>query len=852
MSVGLSARQRGSRRELRRRYWFPCAGYWSSRSRDWLPPNVITGASTADSVNCLVSSQDGNVFPRRGIAYYGETDPTAQVGLLEAVTKNLSMNMMCRHMLDVQYPSTTPGTISGPTALYTDALDTGHFGQILALTSTQGTRKVLGHEMGTLASPGTTHYPRSVDLTKPNFRMVPIPYLAGGSGTQATGYNRCAFPLHRALLAGGSMKMVHAGDELLWGSLHGTPGKWDRKSNPSTSTGSEVVHIAPWGNRPPLFAPIVSAANASTGTNDQVWWDGDQFYMSIVFRYKDGSFSAPFQPHQSSTLAAPNGLVTVGSTSGTAAYRSLSLIGIAIGGRDVAARLLCRTRKTNVSTATTRPTAMTPAGATSDIDAAGRKLYVFAVINNNTQTTYTMTESNDDFSLVDNATALSPFHIWPLPARHAFDMERRVGLGYTRRANPCAIILAPTRAASPGSTRFNLNVPEDANPAIQSPYGGYALCWRITVDTSGVAVLWCRAASIGSSAISGFSIVLGGTQTIQDVIDGINNDVLSSTDLGYGEWAAQPAPGTETNILSDYLAPTSVNLALCILSASPTVTKSANLAFADIAVGMRVRLVSGTGSVPARTVVIGKASDNSLTIGDENGNPVNATAGTATLEFWSDTGDDDWSTDTATWGVGNVRSFCGAWPAVIALKGSYIDSLGIDKQGLLITSASPGNAQLAPQAFFNLPANRMSAPLDAGIFMGAAPVFPNAVACYSDWIYVLRNVRNTNTGEDQDYHLYPFSPKGRGCIQSGTIVSGSGWAGYLTRDGYVVTDGNTEVPISDALLDPAHGGRGILAYPCVTLSSTNGVADLPQHQTAFAYVHDGTLRLSFEPNAAIA
>jgi len=763
---------------------------------------------------------------------------------LEAVTKNLSMNMIARHALDVQYPSATPGSIVGPTYLYTDRDDTGHFGQLYVLTSTQGTRKVMGHEMGTLASPGTTHYPRSTASVRPNFRMIPLPYMAGGSGTQATGYSRCTYPLQRALVAGGSMKLHQADGKVFWPSLHGTGGKWDRRSNPSTSTGSEQVHVGPWGHTPPLFAPYLLSETAAGGTNDQIWWDGDQFVPSVVFEMEDGSYSRPYI-NRSLSIAAR--LITVGTGlhTSSAAFQSITLGGIAVGPPGTRARLLLRTRKVNISTVGTRPVGMTPLGATSDIDAAGRKLYVFARIGNNTQTTYVMTESNDDSSLEDNPIAVDLFSSWPLPARHCFELERRVAIGYTRKQQLPAIILAPTSS----SAIFDINVPEDTAAGTDTPYGQYANCVRLFRNNVGTITLQVRQATIGAAGIATGSVNITATKTIQDVIDEINNNGVYAS-FGSGNWAAQPAPGTDPNILASYLAPTAMEINPCTLGTTSTITSSG--LFADVAIGMRLRVQSGTGTIPTNAVVIGKTDDSTVTIGTENGASAVTTAGTASVQFWSDTGDDSWSTDASAWGIGNMRSFCGAYPAVLALKGSYVDALGFDEQGIMYTLGSPGSAPLAPQSFSISPTTRARGPSDAGIFMMGAPVFPNAVACFSEGIYVLQNTKNLNTGEDQDFVLRPLSPRGRGCIQYGTVVFGSGWAGYLTREGFIVTDGRFEKNITGWLLNPAHGGVGILAYHCLGLASFNGVANLLRYQTAHAYVVDGTLRLSFIPNAAIA
>lgn len=848
MSSALSTRQKVVRRELKRKYLMPCKGYWSSIQRDQAPPGVITGDSTSDSYNCVVDGTEGQLVRRKGIAYYNESDPTAQVGLLEAVSKNRSMNAMCRQLLDVQYPSTLPGQITAsPTALYTDATDLAHMGQLYVPTSTQGTRKVLGHEMGTLASPGTTHYPRSAS-GGPRFKMIALPYLCGGSAassggaTQATGYSRCAFPLARALVNGGAMRAVQASGLTLVPDLHATPLKHNGKSNPATNSGTETVRIGPWGHLPPLWNPDVVAGAASTGTSDRVWWDGDAFYVSVVFQMDDGSFSAPSQVRsKNAILTAGLGLVVVGSASGTSAYQATTMTNIPIGPTGTKARVLCRTRKTNISSASaaTRPTGMPSQGALSDIDSSGQKLYVLGVIQNNTQITYTDTGSNDDTSLRDDPVAIRTDGMWPRPSRYAFEMERRVGVGCSRKAHPCAIVLAPNANGS----KHGLNGPDDTANAVNSlggdaPYSTNGWAFRLYRDTSGVLTLQLRVTPCGGSPIVTTSIALGSgaVLTVQDVIDSIN----ASAAL----WSAQPVPGTDPNIVVSKLAPTVFDVASCTVTSGGSSLTVSGSAFADVAIGMRVKIQSGTGTINSSAIVGAKATDGSITMVDENGNTITASvSGTATLRFWSELGDDSLSSDASTWDVGNYRCFLATHPGIIGLLGSYVDSFGIDTRGLMFTTAAPGSSSLAPQSFYNAEGLRHSLPASAGIFMGSATAYPNQVVCGSDGIYVLKNVKGANTGEDADYHLFPLSPRGRGCIQYGTIVAGDGWCGYLTREGFVVTDSEREIVISNALFNPS-SGRGIMADICQNQSSTNGIADLPGYQRAHALVADGKIRLT--------
>jgi hypothetical protein len=845
-------------KELARRYLLPCSGYTSSIEKNMAPPDALTG----DSRDCVVSAQEGQVMRRRGHIFYNETDPTNPTGLLESVSKNMGANMMGRQMLDLQYPSAVPGQIIGPTEIFTDQTGQMHAGQSYVLTSVQGTRKVFGHEMGTLAAPGTTHYPRTAASTEPRFKVVPMPCLAGGvaaeqgNATQAILYNRCACPLHRMLLDGGSFKAIQAGRYTLTPNLHGTPRKSEGYSNPSTTTGTERVRSGPWGHMPPLFTSTLDTL-PSASTTSQLWWDGDTWYEGWIFQNEDGSFSMPFIPRAvNSNLTTGLGLITVNGNTGKttttpSAYPYVDHKNIPIGHPGTRARIGVRTYKVNLNAVANRVTypAMPAAGSLSTLDAGGQKLYVFAVIQNNTQTTYRDAGASDTDSLRDDSLTIRLDHLWPLPSRYAFPIERRIGLGYSRRQNPCAIILAPT----------GINASRDLNVADDSAagYSATAQAWRLYQDTAGAQTLKLRKVPIGggNGTVSDQSIAIGATDKITDVVDKINATTFASNG---GEWAAQLAPGTDGNIPATNLAASVLDVASCVLVTTGNSVTAGAGAFADVAIGMRVKVQSGTGTLAGTYLVIGKskttANDDTIALGTENGVALNpAGAGMATLRFWCDTGDDSWSADTTTpYDVGNIRSYLATFPAVIALKGSYLTTFTLDKQGILYTSASPGSASLAPQSFFNAQGNRKSVLTTAGIFMGGVSLDTDAILYYSEHTYLLKNVKGANTGEDQDYH--PFLIDGAlGCIQYGTVTNGHNWAGGLTREGYEVTDGQKSVIITNpSLLNPAHGGSGILVDQCMANTQFQGVADQPQYQVAHAAVADGLLYLSFQRRTALS
>lgn len=168
--------------------------------------------------------------------------------------------------------------------------------------------------------------------------------------------------------------------------------------------------------------------------------------------------------------------------------------------------------------------------------------------------------------------------------------------------------------------------------------------------------------------------------------------------------------------------------------------------------------------------------------------------------------------DSAHTGGNNafLRAFSPAFPAILYLDPLLVQSFDpqspynvVDDQGFFFSSAMPGTAAAAPMNFY-FKNRRKPSSSNAGIYMGAAALGEMFVVCYSKSIYLFRNTRDMRTGFDDDYFLTPLNTT-RGCIAWDSIVEGDGWVGYLTREGYVVTDGREERLISGDVYD-AHGG----------------------------------------------
>ena len=170
--------------------------------------------------------------------------------------------------------------------------------------------------------------------------MVPI-WIDSGDGVfnrgQLTG-TAGTDKFMQQYLCCGARSAIATQNWLYFPNLRATPWRWNKAVN---ITGTEVQRGFPTGPFPPLFPPTVTTPSSSS-TNTS-WSDGDTFYISVLFQFEDGSYSAPFIPRAANTILTSGlGLTTVGTIGNTAKYQYLTYSNIAIGPQGTVARILLR------------------------------------------------------------------------------------------------------------------------------------------------------------------------------------------------------------------------------------------------------------------------------------------------------------------------------------------------------------------------------------------------------------------------------------------------------------------------------------------------------------------------------
>lgn len=151
--------------------------------------------------------------------------------------------------------------------------------------------------------------------------------------------------------------------------------------------------------------------------------------------------------------------------------------------------------------------------------------------------------------------------------------------------------------------------------------------------------------------------------------------------------------------------------------------------------------------------------------------------------------------------AGRMRCYGSSWAGCIFFSTTYLNLFSTEKRRIFFTAGGPGLPTYAANTW--IAGNYRTGHGDWGDLVGMAPLpFNGSVVCFSKAIAVLQNRRAGSTGEDVDYRLYELNPT-RGCIDWDSIVAFNGVVGYLTADGFVVTDGVNEVVISGDVWKPA-------------------------------------------------
>jgi hypothetical protein len=601
-----------------------------------------------------------------------------------------------------------------------------------------------------------SRYP--VTASPPEIGFVMPPLKARHSPTSAfqrRDYTRSIDAIQRKILGAGSRRRIEVGDGLYLPAYQGTPLKWNKRSDGTT-------RIRPWGNNAPLLMPTWTAT-AGAGNN----WPANKFYAgSIAYLHQDGSISMPIIPRaKNARLANGYGLFSTGA--GGADYFTITNIPIGPGGPNpVVGRLILRTP-----------------GAATALAVDLSDLRIAGTIRNNTATSYVDTNGSDTDAAIPKDQILVRFdHVFPWRSRYAMVADERVFLGYLR-PNPEAIAVC---WVSPDLSGTIQNVADNA------AYTVTAYASAVHQDQTGAKTTYFRY----GDGTAYTSLDLATYTTLQDLVDQINSKAPGSANPTF---RAGVVPGVDANAPTAQLDLTLLTIP-SVTDGDATITPQGGKDFTDVQVGMRVY---GHADIPAGTYVKSNAA-GVITLGTAAGADQTGvgSTGNVTLKFGWETGDAN---------PGEFRNFGNSYEVFHAFKESYLDTFSTEPRGVMFTSAEPGHARNAGGSFYStIP--HLEASAEAGILVGLAALsnLTNTIlglAIYSNAIYRIENPRGGNTALDADIRMRPLN-KSRGCIAEDSIVEGDGWVGYMTDDGYVVTDGLSERVISRDVWNVANPALG--------------------------------------------
>lgn len=740
---------------LTQRYGFPFTGVRFTTHRQLANRQQMTGDATTFSHDFLVDPLEGAIYRRQGSAIVGSS-----TGLLETVVADASAKGL--QILAFDSPSLTDGY---PThlVLFSDEA------KAAAWLYWRSTNSGVDVQLGEMES-NSAHYPPT-NLVGAEGIWTPIAYEAN-----ATGLTRGATELTRRFMVGGSRRLVQVGSDLFAPGFTASGLAWrGRRFNEAAASGTEVQVVAPAGLVPPLHCGRYITASLPTATTTaSAWKENDQFYSTWLFVNENGEVSAPYIPSGATGTTRTNeyvtdmGLVTVPSTTGNVDYyQYLRNEQVPIGPPGTAARIKARSPKVDSSVSGAFPVRL--------------DLRICGIIQDNTTTTFD-DYSGDDAALIQDPAIIRLDRKLPDRGRYIWTFDQRIGIGYLR-PSPYALIIAPTGRTNPRDMN-------NAATAVVPVSANYAL---VRVNDS--SQLQLRRSTAGAVAATQ-NISTGTTVSLRTVVDNVNATTVASA---ADEFCAQVAPGVPEDVASSNLAH-QVHTVSCNGTASTLTAASGD--FSNVAVGMRVTDASTPANLSADTYVKSIESTTSLTLNQA----VAATITGDNCQFHVVTNDESFVDTNAD--KGSVFAFGNAWPVFLPFKKSYLDGLPTRKGDVAFTTGGPTDPPYAANS--HVAGNRRSAPADAGINMGGAPLLNGCIAAFSRGIGRLANIRGGKTGEDADYRLEIFS-WGRGCISPYSIIHGNGWVGYLTDQGFVVTDGTTERLISLDCYTPSRK-EGFWAY----------------------------------------
>jgi hypothetical protein len=504
-------------------YGFPYAGY-----NDAVPRHLVDAHEMAeDSRDWLLDNNERKLVRRKG-----STNLAINIAEIAAATASFR----CVQLAELRARALSEGLQPPiPGGLWHDEDNgTTPYAQYLFYRP----QTVTAHRIcDQFAAGGTSSYPQN---TKP---------WAYTSGTLTN--RRMNSITARARHAAGSRNYISVGEDLIFGCFKGPyPQRWDKQWTQAPATSFRRDRLGPLGQRPPGWMPKITVPAAIATADVSVPFLGqDLFYISCLFKNRDGSFSPPVIPRPPSTILGHAGLGTnIGVEYSPIAVGGLGLIrldtnankankfpyltwlDIPVGGPDVTDVYLLRTPAVDGSSA----------GALPDI----KDLRIAAVVKNGTKS-YVDSLGHGGLRVDPNIIRFD--HIAPPCSRYLFQFDQRIGAAYCA-FNQGAIYICCLGAASPDNT-FN-----DTDDSTIVEVGTTAVYVEVNQAT-GFVNLYSRTIATNATARAQITI---GTKTVQDIVDEINGRAYAFAGIGpnYERWGAQLVPGADGSALATTLVDT--------------------------------------------------------------------------------------------------------------------------------------------------------------------------------------------------------------------------------------------------------------------------------------------------------
>lgn len=511
----------------------------------------------------------------------------------------------------------------------------------------------------------------------------------------------------------------------------GVPMKWNGQEffqgdTTKISQAAQTPRTMPVGHVPPVSPLTVTfTAGAGTWATDLLAPDPDQYvYYTYLYQWEDGSISPPVQWRPTGTATVLPNGWCRFAITLESSYADVT--NIMPGPPGVKARWLLRTF----------------VAEDPDILTLG----LCAVIENNYETSYRDYFGGDD-AVSDISDLLTLDAMWMPEARCVWSFDQRIACGHTR-PNRAALLISCLNNQVASTARVNIN-PQEARcrtaPAENEGACDYAMYVEVLAGTSIQFHLWDGARAWGGAAntlrrVDILSLTATPVLTLQQVVDEINNRSAN------GHWGTALGTAYWTNTTLDATTKT-----------WPVPANGQPQFYAQLAPG--------------------------------------ADPGLSAKDYLSDTGSPlDWGDNfervdgggSVLTSSGLMRVYGNCLPALFVLNVNWSKQQKRQPHSVFFTGGGPG---VAPNAMNNWYAENERTTLDEqGDIVGGAALLSGCLVLSTRGASVIRNIRDTKTGADQDYRLEPLAGA-PGCIAPDSIAECNGVVLYLSELGLMACDG---------------------------------------------------------------